>query len=160
LAPQCRDDRCADLGVDSKYRYTFWRPETAIAAADADGNPGTEPDTAFTPFITTPCHPSYPSAHAVAAGAAQRVLERIYGTGPHTIALSTPAVPDVRLHYTSLREIADDIDDARIYGGIHFRFDQQAGARQGRRVASYILRHHLRPARQTTSGSAGEKSRK
>jgi hypothetical protein len=137
---------------DSKYLYTFWRPETAIAAADADSNPHTEPDTTFAPFITTPCHPSYPSAHAAAAGAAQRVLERIYGVGPHAIALANPAVPDVRFHYTSLQDIVDDIDDARIYGGIHFRFDQQAGGKQGRRVASYILRHHLRPARRTSSG--------
>jgi hypothetical protein len=140
---------------ESKYLYTLWRPETAIAAADTDGNPSTEPDTAFAPFITTPCHPSYPSAHGVAASAVQRVLERIYGAGPHTIALSNPAVPDVRLRYTSLQEISDDIDDARIYGGIHFRFDQQAGARQGRRVASYILRHHLRPARQRVPAPAG-----
>jgi hypothetical protein len=136
--------------VESKYHYTFWRPETAIAAADTDGNPRTEPDTAFAPFITTPCHPSYPSGHGVTAAAARRVLERIYGKGPHAIELSHPAVPDVRLLYTNLREITDDIDDARIYGGIHYRFDQQAGARQGRRIASYILRHHLRPTRQKT----------
>jgi hypothetical protein len=145
---------------DSKYHYTFWRPETAIAAADADGNPNTDPDTAFAPFVTTPCHPSYPSAHAVSGGAVRRVLERIYGKGPHAIELSHPAVPDVRLRYTSLQEITDDIDDARIYGGIHYRFDQQAGARQGRRVASYILRHHLRPARHTASGDIEEKASK
>jgi hypothetical protein len=146
--------------IDSKYHYTFWRPETAIAAADADDNPRTEPDSAFKPFITTPCHPSYPAGHGVTAGAASRVLERIYGVGPHAIEMSNPAVPAVRLQYTSVQEIADDIDDARIYGGIHFRFDQQAGARQGRRVASYILRHHFRPARQATPGSAQEKGAK
>jgi hypothetical protein len=138
---------------DSKYHYTFWRPETAIAAADADDNPRTQPDPAFTPFITTPCHPSYPAGHGVTAGAARRVLERVYDAGPHAIHMSNPAVPDVRLRYTTLREIADDIDDARIYGGIHYRFDQRAGGRQGRRIASYILRHHLRPGRSTTSGS-------
>ena len=144
---------------DTKYHYTFWRPETAIAAADTDDNPRTDPDSAFTPFITTPCHPSYPAGHGVTAGAAHRVLERIYGVGPHAIQMSNPAVPDVRLQYTSLREIAEDIDDARIYGGIHYRFDQQAGGRQGRRIASYILRHHLRLVRQTTSGSADGKDR-
>jgi hypothetical protein len=111
---------------DTKYQYTFWRPETAIAAAHEDDNPATDSDPAFTPFITTPCHPSYTSAHAITGGAARRVLERIYGRGPHAIELSSPAVPDVRLQYTSLQEIADDIDDARIYGGIHFRFDQRA----------------------------------
>jgi hypothetical protein len=138
---------------DSKYHYTFWRPETAIASADADDNPRTQPDPAFTPFITTPCHPSHPAGHGVTAGAARRVLERVYDAGPHAIHMSNPAVPDVRLRYTTLREIADDIDDARIYGGIHYRFDQRAGGRQGRRIASYILRHHLRPGRSTTAGS-------
>src|SRR5918999_3387635 len=95
--------------IDTKYHYTFWRPETAIAAADTDDNPRTDPDATFKPFITTPCHPSYPAGHGVTAGAARRVLERIYGAGPYTIEMSNPAVPDVRLQYTSLQEIADDI---------------------------------------------------
>jgi hypothetical protein len=138
---------------DTKYHYPLWRPETAIAAAGVDDNPRTDPDPAFKPFITTPCHPSYVSAHAGAAGAARQVLERIYGAGPHSIEMSNPAVPDVRLRYMSVREIVEDIDDARIYGGIHYRFDQEAGARLGRRVASYLLRHHLRPARQTTAAT-------
>ena len=132
---------------ETKYHETFWRPETAIPAADVDDNPKTDPDPSFKPFITTPCHPSYPSAHASLGGAARRVLERVYGKGPHAIELASPAVPDVRLRYASFEEITSDIDDARIYGGIHFRFDQQAGARQGRQVGSYIVRHHLRPAR-------------
>jgi membrane-associated phospholipid phosphatase len=71
--------------VETKYRYTFWRPETAIAAADTDDNPRTDPD--FRPFIATPCHPSYGSGHAATAGAAQRVLERLYGPGTHAIEL-------------------------------------------------------------------------
>jgi hypothetical protein len=49
------------------------------------------------------------------------------------------------LHYTSWKQISDDIDDARIYGGVHYRFDQQEAARQGRRVGRYVLRHWLRP---------------
>jgi hypothetical protein len=59
--------------------------------------------------------------------------------------LNTPAVPGVTPDYSSFEEITDDIDDGRVYGGIHFRFDQKAGARQGRRVGEYIYRHHLRP---------------
>jgi hypothetical protein len=132
---------------ETKYHHAFWRPETAIPDADRDDNPGTAPNPGFTPFITTPCHPSYPSAHASLGYAARAVLERIYGKGPHAIELASPAVPDVRLRYTSFAEITDDIDDARIFGGIHFRFDQQAGGRQGRQVGTYILQHLLRPAR-------------
>jgi hypothetical protein len=73
------------------------------------------------------------------------VLERIYGRSGHWIILSSPAVPDVTLQYRRFDQIATDIDDARVFGGIHFRFDQDAGARQGRRVGKYVYRHKLRP---------------
>jgi hypothetical protein len=129
--------------MDSKYHYTFWRPETAIRAGDSDGNPGTEPNADFGPFIATPCHPSFPSAHASSSYAAREVLERIAG-GRHSITLNHPSVPGLELRYTHLGQITDDIDDARIYGGIHFRFDQEAGARQGRRVGRYVVNHNLR----------------
>jgi hypothetical protein len=59
--------------------------------------------------------------------------------------LSHSDVPDVTLNYERFGQITNDIDDARVFGGIHFRFDQEAGARQGSQVASYILSHHLRP---------------
>jgi PAP2 superfamily len=129
---------------DSKYHYTFWRPITAIRAGDSDGNPETRADPDFVPFIGTPCHPSYPSAHASAAGAAHAVLQRLYGEASHFITLSSAAVPGVSLTYTRLGQITRDIDDARIYGGIHFRFDQEAGGRQGRRVGTYVHRNLLR----------------
>ncbi|HYR83535.1 MAG TPA: vanadium-dependent haloperoxidase, partial [Terriglobia bacterium] len=112
---------------ETKYHYNFWRPETAIRAGDTDGNPKTNPDPGFVPLITTPCFPGYPSAHASLSNAARRVLERVFGNRGHSITLSSPALPGVILHYNRLREITDDIDDARIYGGIHFRFDQEAG---------------------------------
>ena len=53
-------------------------------------------------------------------------------------------VPDVVLHYTSWEQITDDIDDARIYGGVHFRFDQDAGARLGRQVGNHVIQNVLR----------------
>jgi hypothetical protein len=134
---------------ESKYHYTYWRPETAIRAGETDDNPQTDPDPGFQPFITTPCHPSYPSAHAALGGAARDVLERIYGRRGHSITLSSPTVPGVTLRYESLRDISEDIDDARIYGGIHFRFDQAAGQEQGRRVGNYVFRNTLRRANST-----------
>jgi hypothetical protein len=118
--------------MDTKYFYHFWRPVTAIRGGDTDANPRTEPDPGYTPFITTPAFPNYPSAHASASYAAREVLERIYGSGRHSITLSNPALPGVILNYTRLSQITDDIDHARVYGGIHFRFDQEAGALQGR----------------------------
>jgi hypothetical protein len=131
--------------MESKYYYHLWRPVTAIRAGEEDGNPATLPDAAFTPFVTTPAFPSYPSAHASASYAARAVLERLYGTGCHSIALTNPAVPGLTLYYTRFGQITDDIDDARVYGGIHFRFDQRAGARQGRHVGGYVHARALRP---------------
>jgi hypothetical protein len=130
--------------METKYHYNFWRPVTAITAGDSDGNDKTVPDPAWAPLIATPAFPSYPSAHASAGGAARRVLEKVYGECGHAIVLTSPTAPGVVLNYAAWDEITDDIDDARIYGGIHFRFDQQAGAKQGRRLGAYILRNHLR----------------
>ncbi|MEX2124063.1 MAG: vanadium-dependent haloperoxidase [Woeseia sp.] len=133
--------------METKYHYNFWRPETAILAAGNDGNERTEPDSSYVPFITAPCFPSYPSGHATTSYAAREVLERIFGSGGHSITVSSPALPDVTLRYRKLKDITFDIDDARVYGGIHFRFDQDEGAEQGRRLGAYIYRHSLRSVR-------------
>jgi hypothetical protein len=132
--------------MDAKYHYVFWRPETAIRAGESDGNPETDADPAFLPFIATPCHPSYPSAHASASYAAREVLERLYGNQHHPLVLSSSLSPGVTLRYTRLGQVTRDIDDARIYGGIHFRFDQRAGAVQGTQVGAYVVTHQLEPA--------------
>jgi hypothetical protein len=130
---------------ETKYYYRFWRPETAIRAGAVDGNAETEPDIDFAPFITTPCHPSYPSAHASISYAARRVVHELWGNGGHSIVLTVPSLPHLSLWYSSLKQITDDIDDARVYGGIHFRFDQEAGARQGWGIGRYIHENYLRP---------------
>lgn len=132
--------------MDTKYKYVFWRPETAIPNADRDGNRWTEADPAFLPFIPTPCFPSYGSAHAAASYAARVVAESLLGDDEREMVLSNPATPIV-LEYETFEEITDDIDDARVYGGIHFRFDQRAGGRQGRRIGEWVVKHQLRPAR-------------
>jgi hypothetical protein len=130
--------------METKYEYVFWRPETAIRAADLDGNSKTEADTAFAPFISTPCFPSYGSAHASASYAARRVAEALLGDGDIAVSLSSPAL-GVMLEYDSFEEITEDIDNARVYGGIHFRFDQRAGARQGRKVGAWVVLNNLQP---------------
>lgn len=133
--------------METKYHFLVWRPETAVRAGEADSNPRTVGDADFAPFISTPCFPSYPSAHASASYAALAILERVWGNGGHSLELGHPAVPGLA-RYTRLKQITDDIDDARVYGGIHFRFDQEAGAKQGLRVGQFIFAHHLLPADQ------------
>jgi hypothetical protein len=129
----------------NKYLYGFWRPETAIHDTGDDGNNRTTPDPNFAPLIKTPCFPSYPSAHGALSNAGREMVEKIYGEGPFSITLSTPALPGMTLHYSRLEEITDDISDARVYGGIHFRTDQDAGALLGNRIGDYIYNHKLRP---------------
>jgi PAP2 superfamily len=128
----------------NKYHYNFWRPETAIHAGNRDGNPRTKGDPGFVPFVTTPCFPSYPSNHGSAANSAAEVLTRIYGEGGHSITLSNPAVPDIVLLYTTFKQITDDISDARVYGGIHYRTDQVAGERMGKAIGAAVYKHNLR----------------
>lgn len=128
----------------TKYRYNWWRPETAIRAGDTDGNAKTDRDATFAPYITTPCFPSCPSNHASGSSGGAEVLRRLYGAGGHSITLSNPAVAGVTLHYTTFKAITDDVDDARVYGGIHFRFEQEAGSRLGRDVATYVTKNNLR----------------
>jgi hypothetical protein len=78
-----------------------------------------------------------------------------HGAG-HAITLANPGLPGIVLHYTSWKQICDDIDDARIYGGIHFRFDQEAGAHQGRLVGRYLLRQQLRSPHDAGEGGDDE----
>ncbi len=127
-----------------KYHYTRWRPETAIFEGDFDDNPRTAGDTSFVPFIVTPCFPSYPSNHGSAGNAAAEILQRAYGEGGHAITMTIAPVPGVTLHYTTFRQITDDISDARVYGGIHFRSDQDAGAELGRAIGAFEYRNNLR----------------
>jgi hypothetical protein len=122
---------------ETKYFYDFWRPETAIHASG---------DPTWKPYIVTPCFPSYGSAHGSLSNAARKVLERLYGPRHHLITLSNPAVAGVVLQYETFEQITQDINDARVYGGIHFRFDQETGSEQGRRVGAYVHRHILRRA--------------
>jgi membrane-associated phospholipid phosphatase len=129
----------------NKYHYNFWRPITAIHAGDTDGNPKTEGDPGWVPFVVTPCFPSYPSNHGSASNGAAEVLRLLYGEGGHSIALTNPTVPAIVLQYTSFWQITQDISDARVYGGIHFRTDQAAGALLGRAVGRAVYKNNLRP---------------
>jgi hypothetical protein len=129
---------------ESKYFYRTWRPETAVRRADEDGNPCTSPDPDYSPFVVTPCFPGYPSAHGAGGGAARVVLERAYGRKGHDLTITDAGASGIVLHYSDLRDITDDVSDARVYGGIHFRYDQVAGNRMGEAIGRYNLRHLLR----------------
>jgi hypothetical protein len=130
---------------DSKYTYRFWRPVTAIPAADTDGNDATEADPAWTPLRPTPLHPEYPSAHACASNAAAEVLTRLVGKDiPFSTTNSTCPAGVVR-SYDSFRALADEVGESRIYIGFHFRTSIRHGANLGRQVGHWTFQRSLQP---------------
>ena len=136
----------------NKYHYNRWRPETGIRNGASDGNDKTDGNPGFTTLIPTPCFPSYPSNHASGTNGGLEVMRRLFGAAGFDITISNnvPALGSlpatvITKHYTQLNEIADDVDDARVYGGIHWRYDQDAGNVLGRAVATEIVKTRLRP---------------
>lgn len=136
----------------NKYHYNLWRPETGIRNGETDGNGKTEGDSGFATFIPTPCFPSYPSNHASGTGGGLEAMRRLFGAAGHAITI-TNNVPALRSlpatvitkHYSQLKEISNDVDDARVYGGIHWRYDQDAGNALGRAIATEVVKNNLRP---------------
>jgi membrane-associated phospholipid phosphatase len=129
---------------DAKYTYNLWRPVTAIRAADTDGNPATDPDSTWTPLLTTPNFPSYTSAHSTLSGAAAGVLTALFGDSYH-FTVTADGLPGVTRSFDSFGAAAAEAGQSRIYGGIHYQFDNVAGQQLGRTVAGYVVDHVLKP---------------
>jgi hypothetical protein len=138
----------ADTGVavfEAKYHYAFWRPITAIRNGDIDGNEATERDSTWRPVISTPLHPEYPCGHCIVDGAAIAVLRSRYGDGTlPEIALTTAALPGVTHLYTSFHQLSEEVDNARIWGGMHFRNSAEVAEDMGRRIGEYVLTSYPR----------------
>jgi hypothetical protein len=132
---------------DAKYTYHFWRPITAIRAADNDGNPATAADPNWTPLATTALDPSYPGAHAVVSAAGADVLSRFFGNN-EDFAVTSEVLPGVERTFTSFSDAADEASLSRIYAGQHFRFDQVAGQQLGTQIADYVTTNFLLPHEQ------------
>ena len=120
---------------DAKYHYKLWRPVTAIRNADLDGNETTVTDAGWTPLIDVPLHPEYPSAHSVLASALGTVLGAEIGAGPMPmLETSSPTAKGATRRYASVEALVQEVGDARIWGGIHYRTATDIGARMGRQV--------------------------
>jgi len=127
---------------DAKYTYMFWRPVTAIRAADIDGNPATAPDTGWVPFIVTPSHPEYPAAHTTVGAAALAFYTVWFGTDQFPLAFKGNGGA-VR-YYTSAREIHAEEGNARVWGGMHWRNSTEVGTALGSRIGKYTATHLLK----------------
>lgn len=128
----------------AKYVHGYWRPITAINLADTDGNPATDPDTSWVPMIATPPYPEYPSGYNAFAAAESRSLANVFRTRHLRLTLISTAVGGTR-HYDSGRALRQDVVDARIWLGIHFRFGDTAARDMGVRLADWTLDHYFQP---------------
>jgi hypothetical protein len=135
----------ADAGIacwDAKYTYNSWRPITAINRGDADGNDATAADGAWAPLIATPPHPEYPSGHSTVSSAIAMVLESLFDDNPGVPIVVTQT--GITRQWQTFSQGVDEVIEARIYSGIHFRTADEVGARLGRKVARFVLNHALR----------------
>ena len=132
----------------SKFVYGVWRPVTAIRAADTDLNPDTDPDSTWLPLIATPPYPAYAGNLATIGASAARALQLVCGTNdvPVAVTWSLPdGLPGVTRHFDGFWQAAEEEAMARIYGGIHYRFDQQAGQQVGQSAAEFVFANFMRP---------------
>ena len=130
---------------DAKYVYNFWRPQLAIRNGQLDGNDKTEADPTWAPLFPTPPHPEYISGHSTNSSAMGNMLAFIFGDEPGvTIIATSPTNPGFPRQWTAFSEGIDEVIEARIYSGIHYRTSDEVGARVGRQVARFVLNHALR----------------
>jgi len=136
-----------ETSFGTKYHYGLWRPITAIRRADEDGNPATEADPAWTTLHpNTPAYPTYSGNAATIGAACATVLGDVFGADTaFQIDFGPNGFPGVIRSYPSFWAAADEQANSRIYGGIHFRFDSEAGQQIGANVGDYVMDHFLTP---------------
>jgi hypothetical protein len=145
--------------LNSKYRFLFWRPVTAIdpSAVTADGfgpvpgfddrNPATAEEPGWRPLVTTPNHPEYPAAHGTNTSAMAEVFSEFLGTDHIDLdirgfdAAGAAGNLDAVHHFETAEQLRDEVIDARVWGGVHYRRSAEVGVHLGRKVAHYGLNH-------------------
>lgn len=131
---------------DAKYHFAFWRPITAIRAGDTDGNDATIGDATWSPLLAgTPNHPEYPSAHSCITPTGGLVISRFLGT--KQIDFTVPSVTGLGdRHFASARDLQDEVSNARIWGGIHYRTAVRDGIVIAKKTSNYVLAHYFKKA--------------
>jgi hypothetical protein len=132
---------------DAKYKYEFWRPITAIRNGDIDGNPATDRDATWQPIDATPMHPEYPCAHCIVSSSVAAVIEGLLGSEEiPEVSLTSPFAPGVTHRFTNLRVYSDEVANARICAGFHYRFSTIAGREMGQKIGAYVVKSVMQPA--------------
>jgi hypothetical protein len=133
--------------MDAKYHYDFWRPITAIRNGDNDENSATERDATWQPIDNTPMHPEYPCAHCIGSSALAAVAEAVFGTAEiPEVAMTSSTAPGVAHRWTNLRTYADEVAEARIWAGFHYRFSTLVGQDMGRKIGQHAVKSVMQPA--------------
>jgi hypothetical protein len=131
---------------DAKYHHNFWRPITAIRNGDIDGNDATEREASWLPFIDTPLHPEYPCAHCIVAAAVGAVLQAEIGTGPTpTLSTTSLTAPGMVRSWTKIGDFVQEVANARIYAGVHYRNSTEVGSAMGKQIGELAAAKYLRP---------------
>jgi hypothetical protein len=131
---------------EAKYHYQFWRPITAIRNGDIAGNPDTAPLATWEPIDVTPMHPEYPCAHCIVSMAVAAVIEATLGSANiPEVAITMPSAPGVTHRFTNLQAYIDEVSNARIYAGFHYRNSTVVGQKMGREIGAYVVKTILQP---------------
>jgi hypothetical protein len=139
----------ADAAINAwndKYYWDFWRPWNAIPRATEDSNPDTEPDAFWTALLTAP-YPEHPSGHLSLDGAALEVLKMFFGTNQVRFGVTSSRFAGETRYFDRFSDALNDIIDARVYAGLHFRTADVQGRILGRKVAHYMAKHYFQPLR-------------
>jgi hypothetical protein len=138
------------IAFEEKYKHPHWRPITAIRAATDRDIPALKGDTGWQPLLVTPPHPEYPSAHAVFSGAAEAVLRGFFGSDEIDVSVTAPGPFGVTRTYRKFSELTEEVNNARVWGGIHFRSADVDGADIGRRIGEIVTREFPNSPSKTT----------
>jgi hypothetical protein len=131
---------------DAKYHYNFWRPITAIRNGDIDGNSATEREATWQPIDNTPMHPEYPCAHCILSGTVAGIVTAAFGTPDiPEIAVTSATAPGVIRRWTNMTAFADEVANARIWAGFHYRFSTRVGTAMGQQIGDYMVKSVMQP---------------
>lgn len=145
-ATQAMDDALIAV-FDAKYHYRFWRPLTAIRNGELDGNDRTEQDATWQPLLDAPMHPEYPCAHCILAATLGTVLKAELGKGPvPPLATASPTAKGAVRRFATIDHFIQEVADARVLQGVHYRNSTEVGLAMGRRVGALAAERLLQPA--------------
>jgi hypothetical protein len=130
---------------DAKYAYNFWRPITAVRNGDQHGNMVIKREPGWLPLVDAPLHPEYPCAHCISSATVVAVLQSQLGDEMPGLTMSSPTLPGVTRQWNRLSDVMQEVSNARIWSGVHYRNSAEVGTRMGQQVATHAVANYLQP---------------